>query len=258
MSPRHIDQDTLDARENEILDQALKIIEEKGMAFLTIDKLVANVNYSKGTVYNHFSSKEDVFTALCNRNMRSLERLFQRAASIDESARHKMMGIGFAYMLSVLLTPQSFTLMMNAKTEIFENASPKRREEHEYLDGMLYRTCCDVVEEGIRQEELSLAEGMEIHDVSFSVYAMTFGTIGLMLKKDRRCSSLVSGVLEDRVISHGNLVMNGLGWKQPEKADDDVVKQLKSETFRHEIDILSKRESEGKSGNKSEEESELT
>ncbi len=241
MPPRYIDQDALDAREDEILDQALKIIEEKGVAFLTVDKLVACVNYSKGTVYNHFSSKEDVFTALCNRNMRHLERLFMRASSIDETARHKMMSIGFAYMLSVLMTPQSFTLMMNAKTEIFEKASPKRRDEHEYLDGVLYRICCDVVEEAIEHSELSLEEGVDTHDISFSIYAMVFGTIGLLLKKDRKCSSIIGVMLEDRVIAHGNFVMDGLGWKKPQKADQDILDFLKTDMFEKEIEILNKR-----------------
>ena len=116
MPPRYIDEAALQARETIILDQALVIIRAQGIVGLTMDKLVAKVSYSKGTVYNHFSSKEDVLAGLCNRNMRSVLTLFIRAAAIDACARDRMTAICFAYMLSVLLSPQHFALVMNAKT----------------------------------------------------------------------------------------------------------------------------------------------
>lgn len=238
MAPRYIDEATLAAREDEILDQALVIIEQQGLSALTVDKVVASVSYSKGTVYNHFSSKEDIYTALCNRNMRQLDHLFRRAVDIDTSERHKMTAIGFAYMLMTLLTPQSFTLMMNAKTEIFKKATPERGEEHEQLDGVLFDICNQVIIDAIAKKELQLKAGMEQSEATFSFYAMAFGTIGLLLKKDRSCQSTIGGMLEDRVIAHGNIVMDGLGWLPAPTPEPEFIDYLKTKVFVDEITVL--------------------
>ena len=47
-------------REQLILDAARNIINQEGWEHLTMERVAAAVEYSKGTVYNHFSSKEDV------------------------------------------------------------------------------------------------------------------------------------------------------------------------------------------------------
>ncbi len=239
MAPRYIDQETLSARENEMLDKALEIIDEQGVAFLTIDKLVAKVDYSKGTVYNHFSSKEDLFTALCNRNMRKILELFQRANSLQCSTRSKMTAMGFAYMLKVLLTPQCFALMMNAKTEFFEKATRERGEEHESLDNNIMELCSGVVAEAIEKGELTLGQH-SVEDITLSIYAMSFGTIGLLIKKDRTCAGTMGFMLQDRILAHGSIVMDGLGWKETESLED-FVKLLQNDVFAKEIALLKQR-----------------
>jgi len=241
MAPRHIDEATFAAREDVILDQALNIVEQQGIAALTIDKVVAAVSYSKGTVYNHFSSKEDIYTALCNRNMRKLAQLFRRAASIDTSERQKMTAIGFAYMLKVLLTPQSFTLMMNAKTEIFEKAKAERSQEHERLDDVLFGICNQVISDAVAKKELQLKEGVDQHQATFSIYAIAFGTIGLLIKKDHCCQSMMSGILEDRVMAHGNIVMDGLGWLPEPEPENEFIVYLKTDLFADEVALLQTR-----------------
>ncbi len=240
MSPRYIDEATLKAREEEILDRALEIISKNGIVALTMDKLVASVSYSKGTIYNHFSSKEDVLAGLCNRNMRSVMNLFLRAVDIDGNSRDKMTAIGFAYMLSVLLSPQHFALVMNAKTELFETASEARREEHDQLDQKLFGVMCDLIEKAIANQELILNDNVDVQQVSFSLWAMSFGTIGLLLNGEKACSTTTGMILEDRVIKHGNIVMDGLGWAPSDRDQTEFLQWLKSDVFNPELDMLEK------------------
>ncbi len=240
MSPRYIDEATLKAREEEILDRALEIISKNGIVALTMDKLVASVSYSKGTIYNHFSSKEDVLAGLCNRNMRSVMDLFLRAVDIEGNSRDKMTAIGFAYMLSVLLSPQHFALVMNAKTELFETASEARREEHDRLDQKLFGVMCDLIEKAIANRELILKDNVDAQQVSFSLWAMSFGTIGLLLNGEKACSTTTGMILEDRVIKHGNIVMDGLGWAPSDRDQVEFLEWLKSDVFNIELDMLEK------------------
>jgi AcrR family transcriptional regulator len=238
MSPRHIDQAALDARENEILDSALELMSVHGIIALTMDKLVARVNYSKGTVYNHFSSKEDVFAALCNRNMIGVSALFVRASAVSGSARERMSAIGFAYMLSVLMSPQHFALVMNAKTEMFEKASEKRRDQHKLIDAQLFGVICHIIKDAISDGELVLKENVDVQQVSFSLWAMCFGTIGLLLDGEKVCSTATGMMLENRVIAHGNIVMDGLGWAESHRNDSDLLESLKTEAFSDEVSLL--------------------
>lgn len=238
MPPRYIDQATLQAREDEILDGALTLISEQGIVAFTMDKLVATVSHSKGTVYNHFSSKEDVLAGLCNRNMAKVMALFERAASIKAKARDKMTAIGFSYMLSVLLSPQHFALVMNAKTELFEKASEKRREEHDRLDQGLYGVVEGIIEEAVVNKELVLSNGINSQQVSFSLWAMAFGTIGLLLNGEKACSTMTGMMLEDRVIHHGYMVMDGVGWQSSGRNQTDFINWLKTDAFAAEVDQL--------------------
>ena len=238
MPPRYIDESELQAREQAILDQALAIISAHGLAALNMDKLIAQVPYSKGTVYNHFSSKEDVFTALCNRNMRRVEQLFQRAAAIDGSAWDKMTAIGFAYMLSVLLSPQHFMLVMSAKTELFDKASIVRREEHDLVDQQLFGVIEGVIEQAIANGELKLRPGAVPQQVSFSLWAMAFGTIGLLLGGDKSCGALDGMMIEGRVIAHGNLIKEGLGWAGSDWDQQEFLQWLKTDVFAEELQQL--------------------
>lgn len=48
-------------REELLLDIAYEILENHGFDNLTLEKLAARSDFSKGTIYNHFSNKEDLF-----------------------------------------------------------------------------------------------------------------------------------------------------------------------------------------------------
>ncbi len=240
MPPRYINAHERQAREHEILNEALKLIAEQGIAFLTIDKLVQRVNYSKGTIYNHFSSKEDLLAALCNRHLEELIGLFSRSVAVDTSARKKMTGIGFAYMLSVLLSPQYFSLVMNAKTELFDKASSARREQHEQLDSTLLGIVSEVIAQAIAGKELVLAGAADIQQVAFALWSMSFGTIGLLLNGEKSCSTTTGMMLESCVIAHGNIVMDGLGWRQDTLDEQAFIQYLKTDIFADEIARLLK------------------
>ena len=51
-------------RELMLLDVARKMLIENGYAGLNMDRLAEATEYGKGTVYQHFSTKEDLVTAL--------------------------------------------------------------------------------------------------------------------------------------------------------------------------------------------------
>ena len=77
--PRLLDENALQEREQTIITVAITLIQRLGIENLTMDKVVAQVPFSKGTVYKHFIGKEDLLLAISNHAIKVLSDLFSRA-----------------------------------------------------------------------------------------------------------------------------------------------------------------------------------
>ena len=87
MTPRLIEEHSFQAREQDILDATIALIDEHGIESITMDKVVAVVPYSKGTVYKHFLGKEDLFLAVGNHAIKVMRDLFRRSARYEGTTR---------------------------------------------------------------------------------------------------------------------------------------------------------------------------
>ena len=241
MCPRSIDEESLQKRELELIDTALDIMEREGIAALTIDKLVASVDYSKGTVYGHFDGKEDLLTAACNNGLHILSELFDRAVSFQGSSREKMMAMHFAYLLYSRLHPNQFQLVISAKTpHLFARTSEHRLEEHRQLENALLKTSLGVVAEGIQAGDLKLPPHMNHKQVAFANWAMSFGAISLLSDEPTRCSGRQDLDIDTELFNASNLLLDGLSWR-PLTAEHDYEKSLeriKCELFPNELKQL--------------------
>ncbi|WP_067863405.1 TetR/AcrR family transcriptional regulator [Neptuniibacter marinus] len=238
MSSKSINNCVLKAREEEIMDTALEIITAQGIAGLTIDKVAAKIPYSKGTIYNHFTCKEDLLTGLCNRSVENLYNLFYHAASFDGCSREKILAIGYAYMLHALLNPTEFMLVISAKTpSIGEKSSEKRREEHLHLEGKLLENILHVISEGLTSGDFKLQSHLSPAQVAFALWSMCFGTIVLLHESLDRCSVRTEMELERELINHANLMLDGLNWKPYTQEHDwaGTLKKYKTELFADEV-----------------------
>jgi AcrR family transcriptional regulator len=68
--PRSLKDRQREERERLILDAAEELLAEKGYHEMSIDEIAAHVGVSKGTVYLHFPSKEELVLAQLERGMR--------------------------------------------------------------------------------------------------------------------------------------------------------------------------------------------
>lgn len=245
MSPKLLDDTALHAREQTILDAAQQLINQIGTTALTMDKVVAQVPFSKGTVYNHFSSKEDLLIGLCNGSMQDLAAMFQRALSIDANSRDRMLAVGFTYMLYAYLYPDKFMLVITAKTpSVSDKASPARQDEHLDLDNRLLNLVSGVLEQAISNQDLVLSNGMTPEQVTFAFWSIGFGTISLLSENVERCGTRNNMLLEQAVITNCNLVLDGLNWQPLTDPGHtgELINLLKTEVFTEEMRLLERQE----------------
>lgn len=82
------DEEEKKSKRQNILEAAFVIFSEKGFHKATIDEIIALADTGKGTVYNYFTNKEQLFfTLLEEREQGSLEKLTQVSSSDDEPLR---------------------------------------------------------------------------------------------------------------------------------------------------------------------------
>ena len=241
MSPRQVDQQTLLDREQVLLDAAMDLIQKQGVEGLTMDKLVREVPYSKGTVYGHFIGKEDLLLALCNKGMGILGRLFERARKFEGTSRERILAVHFSYLLYSRLYPMMFMLVITAKSPgVTEKASDKQRDEHLQLEALLSGGIIENIQQAIACGDCENPAGLEVEQIAFANWSTSFGSISLLSKDIERCGIRSEMCSELALMNNINLILDGLRWRPLLSEFDlsETLHRLKTEVFAPEVEIL--------------------
>lgn len=244
MSPRILDHQTQLDRENTLLDCAHAFIQRENIATLTIDKLVKELPFSKGTVYNHFSSKEDLLLGLCNRGMTILAEMFNRASHYNGIPRERGLAIHFAYMLYAKLYPTLFMLVLTAKTSnITDKASAARQDEHLQLEGLLIGPIVSIFQDSLAKGEINPPVPMTLEQLSFACWSLSFGTNALLLQNIEHCGTRSTLVVERELMNNVNILFDGFRFRPLTQEFDwtKTLAKLKTMTFHQEITELKDR-----------------
>lgn len=229
MVPKIVDEQSLLAREQEIIDSALILIKQFGAENLTMDKLVAQVPYSKGTVYNHFSSKEDLLIAISNRALTILSELFHKASLFNGNTRERIYLVSFAYLIYAILHPALFETMLCAKSPtICGKASEQRIAEHETLELTMLSSLFGLIEEAIKAGDLTLPKHMDIQQTCFAHWSSSYGVIALLSANEPSCKGREELRVEQELFNKNSLLLDGLQWLPLSQTVDYKTKLAKS------------------------------
>jgi TetR/AcrR family transcriptional regulator, fatty acid metabolism regulator protein len=80
-------------RERLILRAAEELLLERGYHEMSIDDIAARVGISKGTVYLHFASKEDLALALLDQGLRNFHHALEATLASEATPREKLHAI---------------------------------------------------------------------------------------------------------------------------------------------------------------------
>ena len=80
-------------RRNNILKSAVKIFAQKGYEKTTLDEIAKKAEYSKGTIYNCFKSKEDLFINLIQHGLNQLENRVRNILNDNMKCREQVRNI---------------------------------------------------------------------------------------------------------------------------------------------------------------------
>ena len=225
--PKLLDEAALKERELLIINTAVLLIQQHGIENLTMDKVVAKVPFSKGTVYKHFIGKEDLLLAISNHSMGIMADLFFRAFQFKGCARARMLLLNFSYLIYAMLYPALFQCVLCAKSpNVVGKSSEKHINENEQLEIKLMTSIHGIVEEGITDGSLVLPSHMDIQQLCFSTWSMAYGSITLLSSEVEQCSGRTSLIVERELFNQSNLLFDGMAW-QPLTKDKDHRHELK-------------------------------
>ena len=143
------------AREELILKHASQLLVRDGFQNLNLDKVAKAIEYSKGTIYLHFETKEDLVLAIATKVVSERAKLFERASRFVGNTRERMRAIGFACCQFAVIHRDYFNLEMMLKSASFwENASEERRRLHGIQSGKLFHSVNSIAQDAVMVGDL--------------------------------------------------------------------------------------------------------
>jgi len=220
------------AREELILDHTQRILLRDGFQNLNLDELAEAIEYSKGTLYLHFKTKEDLALAVVTRALKERADFFERALQFQGRSRERARAIGFACCHFATVYRDYYNVEMMLKSHSFwEKADEERQHQYGMQSGRCFRVAHRVVTEGLQSGDLPQGK-LSSEQIVFSIAAMAVGS-HIMGRSTH--AAIMAGIDDPlkALCANINVLLDGLGWK-PLSADWDyeaVDHRIKKEVF---------------------------
>jgi TetR/AcrR family fatty acid metabolism transcriptional regulator len=146
-SPRSLKDRQREERERLILEAAEELLAEKGYHEMSIDEIAARVGVSKGTVYLHFSSKEELVLAYLSRGMRRFMQEATDALNTSASPSAKLRALMELFYVGVFKGRHNHFTALYENPELRNRMLDKKREFHGQWDALSQRVS-QVFDEG--------------------------------------------------------------------------------------------------------------
>ncbi|MFZ3560391.1 MULTISPECIES: TetR/AcrR family transcriptional regulator [unclassified Streptomyces] len=207
-------------RDQKLVDVALDMVCRDGFHNLTLGKLADEAGYSKGTVYNHFTCREDLLIELSAESARRQLRYFQAIADLPWDGVRSVYGMALAYLRHAEVAPVLFECSITARTDaVCKVASEQRLKRRDLVEAQMSQVVGYAVER-------SVAEGsFENADVEAAVavdalraYILGYAAMHLLSRR-----FLWAGEEDrDTRLKVMTSMVSGLGWAR--LAADDVAR----------------------------------
>ncbi len=169
-------------REQLILDTAQQLLQQHGLQGLTMERVASEIEYSRGTVYNHFASKEEIVNGIGIRCMQTLTEMFRRAQHYPGGQRDRLAALSLAHSLYAQLHPVEMQNMQLLKSpDIRNKISPQKQQALLQMEQEITGIALDIVRTAIAEGELppsqpAVPESMVPDTIVMGLWSMGYGS----------------------------------------------------------------------------------
>jgi len=222
-------------REQLFLERAGELIAREGLLHLQMAPLAEACEYATGTLYQHFTSKEDLLVALATRRILAYGDRFLKASRLERCSRERMFGLAVADHLFCARNPEHSQLVQYVFTEVvWMNATETRRTAMTEACQPCIAAVELVVKQAVEAGDLdpgSLSPGQ----LSLGPWALCHGVQSLMQTRGLLESMRINeaGTL---LFHHVQALLNGLEWRplfdlNDRKGLQRLTRELEKEIF---------------------------
>ncbi len=229
-------------REALILDAAQSMLHQHGYNYLTMERIAETVEYSKGTIYNHFASKEDLVCSLCCRYISNLIHVFRRAYQYQGSTRERYSAIGIGYSLYHQLHPMDSQNIQTVKNNaVREKISEKKRTEMQSLEHKITKITKNIVQDALDCGDLHQRHQSNVNTIVFGGWSMHYGAL-LLDKSDIPLHELGFNPVVKMLWKNTNIYLDGYQWQPLSNTSDstELFDKISTALFKDEIQRLNR------------------
>jgi AcrR family transcriptional regulator len=194
----------IEGRRKLILTTATDLFLRNGFSGVTLDDIASAIEFSKGTIYNHFSSKEEIFASILLEHLNILLASLKDAAAAGRDTSERLQNATKAYVRFYRERQEYFRLLF-----FIDHVSDRERIPDALLkDIRLLKIAClsalqNIIKAGLMTGEIG--RGRSSAQVSLILWGMLNGIIQLAESRQIKEKSL------DRLIGVGfEIVLDGL------------------------------------------------
>jgi AcrR family transcriptional regulator len=227
-------------RESLILDVAQNMLHEHGYNHLTMERIAESVQYSKGTIYNHFTSKEDLVASLCCRCMSNLIEIFEWASQYPGSTRERYSAIGIGYALYHQCYPmESSNLQILTNNAVRERVSEAKLAEVGALEQQIIDITGSIVKQAIDCGDLDQKYLDQISTIVFGCWSMHYGAI-MLSQSDIPLTELGFNPVVTMLWQNANTYLDGYHWLPLSHNfnTDTMFEKISNDLFNSQLNLI--------------------
>ncbi|MCP4639962.1 MAG: TetR/AcrR family transcriptional regulator [bacterium] len=195
-----------------ILDVSRELLLKRGYYGLTMDRIAAEADCPKGTMYQRFRCKEDIVLALALESFKRRSDMMRRAVTFKGSARERVLALGEAASLFSRLSPDDSRIMHTSTGPIREKASAERVAALIEMEKDGVGILKNVLLEAVRNGNLPLRHDTMVEEMTFAIWALVDGSYTLI---ESGIPYNALGITDpfSRLFIAFNVFADGYGWR---------------------------------------------
>ncbi len=203
----------IELRTAEILRVSKPILVQEGFHALSMDRVAAQMEYAKGTIYNHFPHKEEIVLALAVESINLRRKLFEHASTYSERPRLCMMALGTACEFYSQKCSDDFVIEQWVRnTNIWEKSSERRQNLVRECEGDCMKVVSSIVRRAINHGDLLIPNEMTPEEFVFGYWAISFGSQILTYSSPSLAAIGIHNPFR-AIRTHCCTLMNGFQWQ---------------------------------------------
>jgi AcrR family transcriptional regulator len=226
----------IDLREQQILQLARSILLSDGYASLNMERLAAEMQFAKGTLYNHFPNKDEIVVALAVESLELRRKIFETASVSRPYSRQRMGAIGCACDLYATHFRDHFGIEeMLRSGSVLENASEVRKNLIRQCEQRIMAIVAGVIRDAMAAQDLILPDNISPEEFVFGFWALMYGSQILMASSPGLVEIGV-GQPQRSIRYHAWTLMNGYRWKPLISFDEseELMNSVRERLLSHE------------------------